>query len=129
MGRARYRRPSGWTTAHGVLRQGSVSAGTRPKGVGKVSAALLLSRGATWRLFLHPNPCPTEVERSVPEETGTSCSTHVAAAWGHGAPGETVKIDYLGQSHSIVSSPPGWWLFVMPSTEDFEAVPHQRPPI
>jgi hypothetical protein len=52
---------------------------------------------------------------------GTSWSTRVAATWGHGAPGEIVKIDYLGQSYSIGASPAGWWLFVMPSTEDPDA--------
>jgi hypothetical protein len=59
---------------------------------------------------------------------GTSWSTRVAATWGRGAPGEIVKIDYLGQSYSISASPAGWWLFVMPSTEDFNAAPQQRTP-
>jgi hypothetical protein len=59
---------------------------------------------------------------------GTSWSTRVAATWGRGAPGEIVKIDYLGHSYSIAASSAGWWLFVMPSTEDFDAVPQQRTP-
>ncbi|MDQ1717870.1 MAG: hypothetical protein QOE89_1823 [Pseudonocardiales bacterium] len=34
-----------------------------------------------------------------------------------------VKIDYLGHSHSVVTSGSGWWLFIRPATDDSDAVP------
>jgi hypothetical protein len=56
-------------------------------------------------------------------EAGASRSTRMSATWGRADPHAVVEIEYLGQRHSTVASETGWWLFVVPATDDSDAVP------
>jgi hypothetical protein len=59
------------------------------------------------------------------DDHGPSWSRRMVAIWGRAAPGHTVEIDYLGHDHATVASDRGWWLFIAPSTDDFNAVPRR----
>ncbi|KQY50958.1 MULTISPECIES: hypothetical protein [unclassified Nocardioides] len=59
------------------------------------------------------------------DDQGTHWSWRMVSIWGRTAPGRTVEIEYLGVSHSTVALETGWWLFIAPSTDDYEALPQR----